>query len=124
MKPKTLILMVVVSYRQVIYAYPQGGGSYVVARENLGLLMGLIAAGIGTAAGLLGGWIDEAATATMDLFISLPWIFAVLIAGSLAAASSFPPRGTVATTFNESGSITVTSLLRPFMTTKRPEGWS
>jgi len=39
-----LILMVVVSYRQVIYAYPQGGGSYVVARENLGLLMGLLAA--------------------------------------------------------------------------------
>src|SRR5688500_10351222 len=40
----TLILMVVVSYRQVIYAYPQGGGSYVVAKENLGLMMGLIAA--------------------------------------------------------------------------------
>ncbi len=39
-----LILMVVVSYRQVIYAYPQGGGSYIVARENLGLFMGLVAA--------------------------------------------------------------------------------
>ena len=40
----TLILMVVVSYRQVIFAYPQGGGSYIVAKENLGLMMGLIAA--------------------------------------------------------------------------------
>jgi amino acid transporter len=40
----TLILMVVVSYRQVIYAYPHGGGSYVVAKENLGVAMGLIAA--------------------------------------------------------------------------------
>jgi amino acid transporter len=40
----TLILMVVVSYRQVIYAYPHGGGSYVVAKENLGVMMGLIAA--------------------------------------------------------------------------------
>jgi len=39
-----LILMVVISYRQVIFAYPGGGGSYVVARENLGLTMGLIAA--------------------------------------------------------------------------------
>ncbi len=39
-----LILMVVVSYRQVIYAYPRGGGSYAVARENLGLSMGLVAA--------------------------------------------------------------------------------
>ena len=40
----TLILMVVVSYRQVIHTYPQGGGSYVVAKENLGVFMGLIAA--------------------------------------------------------------------------------
>jgi amino acid transporter len=40
----TLILLVVVSYRQVIYAYPRGGGSYLVARENLGLFVGLVAA--------------------------------------------------------------------------------
>jgi amino acid transporter len=39
-----LILMVVISYRQVIYAYPGGGGSYVVAKENLGELAGLTAA--------------------------------------------------------------------------------
>ncbi len=39
-----LIAMVVFSYRQVIYAYDKGGGSYVVAKENLGLMMGLIAA--------------------------------------------------------------------------------
>src|SRR5437588_2399516 len=39
-----LILMVVVSYWQVIFAYPEGGGSYRVARENLGLMLGLIAA--------------------------------------------------------------------------------
>jgi amino acid transporter len=39
-----LILMVVISYWQVIFAYPGGGGSYVVAKENLGLTMGLIAA--------------------------------------------------------------------------------
>ena len=39
-----LIAIVVFSYRQTIEAYPQGGGSYVVARENLGTLSALIAA--------------------------------------------------------------------------------
>jgi amino acid transporter len=39
-----LILIVGTSYRQTIYAYPQGGGSYIVARDNLGDLPGLIAA--------------------------------------------------------------------------------
>lgn len=40
----TLILMVVVSYVQVIFAYPGGGGSYVVAKNNLGEWAGLTAA--------------------------------------------------------------------------------
>ena len=31
-----LIGIVVLSYRQTIEAYPQGGGAYVVGRENLG----------------------------------------------------------------------------------------
>ena len=38
-----LLGIVVLSYRQTIRAYPQGGGSYIVARENLGLYPGLIA---------------------------------------------------------------------------------
>ncbi len=36
--------MVAFSYRQTVYAYPHGGGSYNVSRENLGLLPGLVAA--------------------------------------------------------------------------------
>ena len=36
--------IIVVSYRQTIRAYPNGGGSYVVARENLGTPAGLVAA--------------------------------------------------------------------------------
>lgn len=40
-----LIAIVSISYRQTIFAYPQGGGSYTVAKENLGVLPGLIAAG-------------------------------------------------------------------------------
>jgi amino acid transporter len=39
-----LLATVVFSYRQTIYAYPSGGGSYIVAHENLGELPGLIAA--------------------------------------------------------------------------------
>jgi amino acid transporter len=38
-----LLIVVILSYRQTIRAYPQGGGSYIVARENLGLYPGLIA---------------------------------------------------------------------------------
>src|SRR5258706_12557761 len=33
-----------VAYYQTIHAYPSGGGSYIVARSNLGTLPGLIAA--------------------------------------------------------------------------------
>lgn len=40
----TILAIVVVSYRQVIFAYPNGGGSYVVAFQNLGTLAGLVAA--------------------------------------------------------------------------------
>jgi amino acid transporter len=39
-----LLLIVVVSYQQTIHAYPSGGGSYIVARANLGAIPGLIAA--------------------------------------------------------------------------------
>jgi len=39
-----LLAIVVTSYRQTIYAYPSGGGSYIVAKDNLGELPGLTAA--------------------------------------------------------------------------------
>jgi amino acid transporter len=39
-----LLLIVYFSYRQTIAAYPTGGGSYTVARENLGTFAGLLAA--------------------------------------------------------------------------------
>jgi amino acid transporter len=40
-----LLIIVTFSYRQTIRAYPNGGGSYIVARANLGVLAGLTAAG-------------------------------------------------------------------------------
>ncbi len=39
-----LLLIVYLSYRQTIAAYPSGGGSYIVARQNLGTFAGLLAA--------------------------------------------------------------------------------
>ncbi len=39
-----LLAIVVMSYRLTIFAFPQGGGSYIVTRESLGLFWGLVAA--------------------------------------------------------------------------------
>jgi amino acid transporter len=59
-----LLVIVVVSYRQTVHAYPSGGGAYVVSRENLGETPSLVAAAalltdyiltvaVGVAAGVL-----------------------------------------------------------------------
>lgn len=39
-----LLFIVTASYYQTIHAYPSGGGAYIVARENLGVNAGLVAA--------------------------------------------------------------------------------
>jgi amino acid transporter len=68
-----VVLMVVVglSYRQTIRAYPRGGGSYIVASDNLGLLPGLVAA-----AGLM-----------LDYILTV----AVSVASGIAAVTSAIP---------------------------------
>ena len=38
-----LLLILGISYRQTILAYPTGGGAYIVAKENLGELAALVA---------------------------------------------------------------------------------
>jgi amino acid transporter len=38
-----LLVLVMTSYRQTVFAYPSGGGSYIVSRENLGEMPGLVA---------------------------------------------------------------------------------
>ncbi|MFC0477099.1 APC family permease [Robertmurraya beringensis] len=40
-----LLTALILSYRQIIYAYPQGGGAYVVSKTNLGVNPGLVAGG-------------------------------------------------------------------------------
>lgn len=39
-----MLILLVLSYRQTIYAYPTGGGSYIVSRDNLGTNPSLVAA--------------------------------------------------------------------------------
>jgi len=66
-----LLAIVALSYSQTIRAYPSGGGSYIVARENLGTFPGLIAA-----AALLVDYVLNSAVS--------------LTAGVAALASAFP----------------------------------
>ncbi|MGZ6313020.1 MAG: APC family permease [Candidatus Limnocylindrales bacterium] len=66
-----LLALVTFSYRQTIRAYPGGGGSYIVARANLGVLPGLVGA-----AALL---VDYVLTVSVSVS-----------AGILALASAFP----------------------------------
>ena len=66
-----LMLAVGISYRQTIRAYPHGGGSYIVASDNLGRVPGLIAA-----AGLI-----------TDYILTV----AVSVASGLAAVTSAVP---------------------------------
>ena len=40
----TLMVIVILSYRETVKAYPNGGGAYIVSKENLGEMPGLIAA--------------------------------------------------------------------------------
>jgi amino acid transporter len=66
-----LLAIVALSYRQTVHAYPNGGGSYIVSRINLGLAPGLIAA-----ASLMVGYV-----ATVSVSVA---------AGVAAITSAFP----------------------------------
>ena len=66
-----VLVIVAISYFQTIHGYPSGGGSYIVARANLGVMPGLIAA-----AALMIDYVLNAAVS--------------LTAGVAALASAFP----------------------------------
>jgi len=40
-----LLMILILSYRQTIFTYPTGGGAYIVAKQNLGVPLGLVAGG-------------------------------------------------------------------------------
>ncbi|MGH2675023.1 MAG: APC family permease [Actinomycetota bacterium] len=66
-----VLAIVVTSYRQTVRAYPRGGGSYLVARENIGTVPGLVAA-----AAILIGYVVTAAVS--------------VTAGAVAVSSAAP----------------------------------
>ncbi len=66
-----LLVLLALSYSQTIQAYPTGGGSYTVARENLGHTVGLVAA----------------AALMIDYVLN---VAVSVTAGVAAAASAFP----------------------------------
>ncbi|MGH9790847.1 MAG: APC family permease [Candidatus Acidiferrales bacterium] len=66
-----LLFIVVLSYAQLIHAYPSGGGGYTVAKENLGVGAGLMAA----------------AALSIDYVLTV----AVSVAAGVAAIVSFLP---------------------------------
>ena len=66
-----LLLLVALSYFQTVHGYPTGGGSYIVARQNLGTLPGLIAA----------------SALTVDYLLN---VAVSVTAGIAAIASAFP----------------------------------
>ena len=71
-----LLAIVVLSYEQIIHAYPDGGGAYIVARDNLGELAALIAGAalltdyILTVAVSISAGVAEIVSAVPELF---PW---------------------------------------------------
>jgi amino acid transporter len=62
----TVLVIVVASYRQTVRAYPGGGGSYIVAHDNLGTLPGLIAA-----AALLADYVLTVAVSVVAGFLAI-----------------------------------------------------
>ena len=72
------------SYRQTVRAYPNGGGSYIVSKENLGTLAGLLAA-----AALLTDYVLTVAVSVVA------GVFALISARSRPAARQGGDRGRV-----------------------------
>src|SRR2546430_13105595 len=71
-----LVAILTASYRQVIFAYPSGGGAYVVAKSTLGEPPGLVAA----------------AALLIDYVLTVAVSVAAGIAGGTPAGSEYPPR--------------------------------
>jgi amino acid transporter len=78
-----LLAILTISYRQTIRAYPQGGGAYNVARENLGTEAGLIAA-----SGLLIDYVLTAAVSVAAAVAALTSAFPALAPDRVAIAVS------------------------------------
>jgi amino acid transporter len=82
-----LIAIVVSSYRQTIRAYPQGGGAYIVSKDNLGVPAGLVAGAallidyVLTVAVSVAAGIAALTSAVPGLFPYRPWLCVVAVVG-------------------------------------------
>jgi amino acid transporter len=82
-----LIAIVVSSYRQTILAYPQGGGAYIVSKDNLGVLSGLVAAAallidyVLTVAVSVAAGVAAVTSAVPALYPLRVWLCMVAVAG-------------------------------------------
>ena len=72
------------SYRQVCRAYPSGGGAYIVARENLSPLMGLVAAAALVLAYVMSVAVSTA-SAVSQAYSVIPALYDIRIEIALAA---------------------------------------
>jgi amino acid transporter len=87
-----LILVVVSSYRQTIRAYPQGGGAYIVSKDNLGVPPSLVAGAallidyVLTVAVSVAAGIAAVTSALPGLYPYRVWL-AVLTVGLVAVAN-------------------------------------
>ena len=67
-----LMTIVIVSYRQTVRAYPNGGGAYIVSKDNLGTVPGLVAA-------------------SALMFDYMMTVVVSIVAGVFAIGSAYPP---------------------------------
>lgn len=85
-----LLVILVLSYRQTISSYPSGGGAYIVAKENLGTIPGLVAGSaliidyvltvaVSTAAGVAAVTSAFPAVHGHQVFIALLFIWALTL---------------------------------------------
>ncbi len=128
----TLLVIVYFSYRQTIAAYPSGGGSYTVARFNLGAPAGLLAAaalladyiltaavGISAGVGALVSAVPSLLPHTVSLCVSILIVITILNlrgvrdAGSAFAAPTYLFVGTLLITI-------VAGVLRVFLSGGHP----
>jgi amino acid transporter len=86
-----LIAIVVSSYRQTIRAYPQGGGAYIVSKDNLGAPAGLVAGAallidyVLTVAVSVAAGIAALTSAVPALFPYRPWLCVAAVVGIAVA---------------------------------------
>jgi amino acid transporter len=128
-----LLTIVYFSYRQTIDAYPAGGGSYTVARENLGEGAGLLAAsallidyvltaavGISAGVGALVSAVPALLPHTLALCLGILLLITIInLRGVKEAGGVF-----MIPTYLFLGTLLITILIGVFKAIRRPAQWS